>query len=162
MSTAVDETPEEAWEPKAPRKRFEDSTEMDITPMIDCTFLLLIFFVVCSQTDVQSAIQMAKARHGVTVGAKTATIITIAESGRESADVYLADGKEPDAILPEDAEQQAELIRQAVQTAMDEGKVDVLVKAEKGVPHRDVARISAAASQVEGIHLFFGVTDAEK
>ena len=155
------ETPPPAKRSLLERKRFEDTTEMDITPMIDCTFLLLIFFIVCSQTDVQSAIKLAKAHHGVTVGAKSTTILTIAESGRESADVYLADGKDPEGLLPGDLEQQADIIRGAVQTAMDEGRTDVLIKAEKGVSHRDVSRVAAAASQVEGIHLFFGVMDAE-
>lgn len=33
-----------------PRKKREDD-EMDITPMIDITFLLLIFFIVCSTME---------------------------------------------------------------------------------------------------------------
>lgn len=143
------------------RKAFVDQTEMDITPMIDCTFLLLIFFIVCSRPDVQEAITLARAHHGVAIGAKRATIITIAESGRETPPVYLADGKFADKQLPEDLEQQAVRIQQAVQEAVDDGKTDVLIKAEKGVSHRDVARVTAAASRVEGIRVFFGVADAE-
>lgn len=147
--------------PIARRKPFVDSTEMDITPMIDCTFLLLIFFIVCSRPDAQEAIRLAQAHHGVAVSAKRATIITIAESGRETPPVYLADGKIADKQLPDDLAQQAARIQQAVQEAVNEGKADVLIKAEKGVPHRDVARVTAAASRVEGIRVFFGVADAK-
>lgn len=156
LLTADDELP-----PIPRRKRYIDDTEMDITPMIDCTFLLLIFFIVCSRPDAQEAIILARAHHGTAIGAKRATVITIAESSRESSPVYLADGKFADKLLPQDMEQQVEQIRQAVQTAVDDGKIDVLIKAEKGVPHRDVARVTAAASRVSGIRVFFGVADAE-
>lgn len=161
MSEAVAVADEEELPPIPRRKAFVDNTEMDITPMIDCTFLLLIFFIVCSRPDAQEAIILARAHHGTPIGAKGATVITIAESGRDSSPVYLADGKIADKQLPDDVDQQSEQIRQAVQTAVDDGKINVLIKAEKGVPHRVVSRVTAAASRVEGIRVFFGVADAE-
>jgi biopolymer transport protein ExbD len=145
----------------APRNRYVDTTEMDITPMIDCTFLLLVFFIVCSRPDAQEAIILARAHHGTAIGAKTATVITVAESGRDVSPVYLADGRIQESQLPDDMEQQADLIRQAVQQAVDDGRSNVLIKAEKGVPHREVARITAAASRVSGVRIFYGVADAE-
>ena len=62
-----------------PRKKLED-VEMDITPMIDITFLLLIFFLVCSTPDQDTAIEMAKARYGRGVGERNSVIITISSS----------------------------------------------------------------------------------
>ena len=50
------------------RGRAREDVEMDITPMIDITFLLLIFFLVCSTADQETTIEMAKARHGKGVG----------------------------------------------------------------------------------------------
>ncbi len=54
--------------PIAIRGRATEDFEMDITPMIDITFLLLIFFLVCSTADQDTAIELAKARHGKAVG----------------------------------------------------------------------------------------------
>jgi biopolymer transport protein ExbD len=159
--TDTHETAHEELPAIAPRKRFVDTTEMDITPMIDCTFLLLVFFIVCSRPDAQEAIILARAHHGTPIGAKSATVITIAETGREIPPVYLADGRVKENQLPDNLEQQAEQIRQAVQQAVDDGRANVLIKAEKGVPHRDVARITAAASRVAGVRIFYGVADAE-
>ena len=49
------------------RKRNPDDGELDITPMIDITFLLLAFFVVASKMDPQAAIELPKASYGVSV-----------------------------------------------------------------------------------------------
>ena len=161
MSQGLREIEAEELPPIAPRNRYVDDTEMDITPMIDCTFLLLIFFIVCSRPDAQEAIILARASHGVAVGARNATVITIAESGQQSSPVYLADGKFDENRLSDDPEQQSTEIQEAVQAAVDEGKTDVLIKAEKGVPHREVARVTSAASRVSGIRIYFGVADME-
>ena len=53
----------------APR-RLED-TEMDITPMIDCTFLLLIFFLLTFKADEGATIPLPPAKYGIPVSAKT-------------------------------------------------------------------------------------------
>ena len=42
-------------------KRNPEEGEIDITPMIDVTFLLLAFFVVVSRMDPQSAVDLPKA-----------------------------------------------------------------------------------------------------
>ena len=46
------------------RKRSLEEAEMDITPMIDCTFLLLIFFLVTSKMKPELAVDLPKAKHG--------------------------------------------------------------------------------------------------
>ena len=46
------------------RKRNPDDGEMDVTPMIDVTFLLLAFFVVVSKMDPQAAVDLPKASYG--------------------------------------------------------------------------------------------------
>ena len=43
-----------------PRKRRFDDAEMDITPMIDITFLLLIFFLVASKMDEGATLDAAR------------------------------------------------------------------------------------------------------
>ena len=50
---------------------------MDITPMIDVTFLLLIFFMVTSTMETPDALKIPEARNGVGVNTQEATTITI-------------------------------------------------------------------------------------
>ena len=44
----------------------ETKTELSITPMIDVTFLLLVFFLVCSKVATQDAVDLPPARYGPT------------------------------------------------------------------------------------------------
>lgn len=138
-----------------------DDSEMDITPMIDMVFLLLIFFLVCSTPNQQTAIEMAKARHGRGVGERESVIITISDEGIESAPVYLADGMlgEP---LPADPQRQSDMIAEAVEKGRrDEGKENVIIKADRNVAHRDVSRVIKAVSRVEGAKIFLGVLESD-
>lgn len=137
-----------------------EEVEMDITPMIDMTFLLLIFFLVCSTPDQSTAIELAKARYGKGVGERNSVIITISAEGVESAPVFLADGMIGDP-LPTDPEEQSDLIVAAVERDRREGKENVLIKADRNVAHREVARVIKAVSRVEGAKIFLGVREAD-
>ena len=146
--------------PVLKRRPIADALELDITPMIDITFLLLIFFLVASTPDLQVEVKLPPARHGLGVSALRATTVTLAErDGRGGALVYLADGKigEP---LPDDPATQQQEISAAVEAALAEGRINVLIKAERGVAHRDVARVAHAAA-IEGITLHWVVQEAE-
>jgi len=134
--------------PLGARKRPQEDTEMDITPMIDCTFLLLIFFTVTSTPDAQTALNLAPAKYGVGISQRDSVIISIADNGEsQPASVYLADGKVGEPLPAAPADQEA-AIRKAVEEGLAEGKQEVLIKAEQGVLHRDVARVAAAAGGV--------------
>ena len=143
------------------RKAPVEDTEMDITPMIDCTFLLLIFFTVTSTPDAQTALNLAPAKHGVGVSIQNSLIISIAEAGDgKTANVYLADGKVGQPLQGTPEEQDAQ-IRQAVEESLATGKSSILIKAEKGVLHRDVSRVASAAGGVEGVGLNLAVMEAK-
>ncbi len=143
------------------RQKVKDSAEMDITPMIDITFLLLIFFLVASTQDSQTGVDLAKARHGTGVNHRNAVIVTLDERGSPGgALVYLADGC-VGIPLPDDPELQRQQIVEAVRQGVDTNKTAVLLKAAKGVKHREVARVSAAASEVEGISLYLAVFETD-
>ena len=74
------------------RKRPQEG-DLDITPMIDITFLLLIFFIVTSNLQQQTAAQMPQAKHGTTVSSLDSAVITMTASDTDGrATVYLADG----------------------------------------------------------------------
>jgi len=147
--------------PVLPRRPVEDTAEMDITPMIDITFLLLIFFLVCSTASMQTSVELPPARHGTGVSDRTSIIVTIADRGGPGPPlVYLADGKKGKP-LPDDEDLQADEIAQAVEQGYQEGKSTVLVKAAKGVKHGDVWRVETAAGRVEGIKLHVAVLEVE-
>jgi biopolymer transport protein ExbD len=143
------------------RRRMQHSAEMDITPMIDITFLLLIFFLVASTADPTKAVNLPPARHGAAVNPRTSVIITVAEGEPQGpARVYLGDGKSG-APLPDDPATQDALITRAVRAGLAEGRSTVLIKAERGVKHREVSRVATAAAEVEGIRLYLGVLEVE-
>ena len=143
------------------RAREQIDAEMDITPMIDCVFLLLIFFIVCSTMEQQSPIDLAEARHGRAVGERESSIISVLGGGVEQAPVYQADGPALDP-LPNDEEVQREKILAYIEEEQrKEGKSDVLIKADKNVAHRDVARVIKAVSKVEGINIHLAVAESE-
>ena len=166
------------------RRRRGESVDMDITPMIDIVFLLLIFFLVASIPDMQVEADLPPARHGVGVNPRSAIVFTLAErgGGQQAAKVYLSDGKsgqpipadfagqeaaieralrgEAGVALPDDLTEQEAIIRRAVVAGFHQaGLANVLVKAEKGVLHRDVARVTRAIAEAgaEGIQLNLAV-----
>lgn len=163
MATATDTDFDDDLDdlPQVKGKVRDEDFDMDITPMIDITFLLLIFFLVCSTPDQQTAIELPQARYGKGVGERNSIMITISDEGIDSAPVYLADGKigEP---LAGDMEQQTQAIRAAVEKAkQDDAKENVLIKADRNVAHREVARVIKAASKVEGMQIFLAVLESD-
>lgn len=62
-----------------PRRRKGDEAELDITPMIDITFLLLSFFVVASKMDPSAAVAVPKAQYGETVSEKNCVCLLVLE-----------------------------------------------------------------------------------
>ena len=155
------EEEEEEFGAVLPRRPVSDSADMDITPMIDITFLLLIFFLVCSTTDPQAAVELPPARHGSGVSDRTSVVLTVADRGSSGpALVYLGNGRQG-SPLPDDQDLQATAIADAVEKGFREGKSAVLIKAEKGVKHGDVWRVETAAGGVEGVKLHVAVLEVE-
>ena len=74
-----------------PRKKREDD-EMDITPMIDITFLLLIFFIVCSTMDPTKIGTIPEADNGLAIAAKNSAVIFINPSGGDEVILSRMDG----------------------------------------------------------------------
>ncbi|MFH1265528.1 MAG: biopolymer transporter ExbD [Planctomycetota bacterium] len=139
------------------RRPGQASDEIDMTPMIDCVFLLLIFFLVGSTPDLQTAVELPPAQYGTGVSPQTSVVVTLAEpEGKGPAKVYLADGKVGSPLSGTPAEQET-AVQEAVEQGFREGKPTVLIKAEKNVRHREVARFAAAAARVEGVKLFVAV-----
>lgn len=140
-----EDEPVTVW--RRPRKLEE--AEMDITPMIDITFLLLIFFLVASRMDADAGVELSPARYGIAVAAKEAVIITVARAEGGEAQVYKGDGKSPPNLVSGNfAEQEEELVKYVEAGLRDTPpKKHVIVKAERGVKQRDVARVDKAVGR---------------
>jgi biopolymer transport protein ExbD len=143
-------------------RRPKQEVDMDITPMIDIVFLLLIFFLVASRIDADIQVSLPPARHGTAVATKNAVILTVAQGTGDQAEIYKGDGADPAGKLAstDPADQEAEIV-DYVQAAMNDGKENVLVKAEKNVKHREVSRVAKAIGLVEGARLFVAVKEEE-
>lgn len=137
---------------------------MDITPMIDCTFLLLIFFLVTSRMNAETPIELPPARHGGAVVEKESIIITVAKGGGNQALIYKGDTTNPDQLLEgaNPVEQEEALARYVEQQAnTSPPKRFVLIKGAKGVKHRDVARVAKAAGQADVEQLYVAVLETQ-
>jgi biopolymer transport protein TolR len=141
------------------RRRPQEDVQLDLAPMIDMTFLLLIFFLVCTLPEMHQAADLPPARHGVAVAEPQAVVITIADRGDGHALVYLDELGDSAPLTGDPAAQQA-TVRAAVERGLRAGKTTVLVKAERGLRHGEVAQIAAAA-RVPGMRLALGVKEAD-
>jgi biopolymer transport protein TolR len=136
------------------RRRPLDDTEMDITPMIDCTFLLLIFFLLTFKADEGAAIALPPAKYGIPVPSKNAVVLTITKAdGERPANVFTGNTTDSSALVDSrDLKALEEEVTAYVEKeATRSRKTYVLIKAAADVKHRDVARVARAASRVPEI-----------
>jgi len=139
----------------------ESDNEVDMTPMIDCIMLLLIFFMTTSKMNAQGAIPVPEAKHGTTADPRKSIMISIFEprSGKE-AEIVLGDGFPDESQRP--IAKNDEEIRQYLKNARErELKNQVVVKAEERVPSRDVHRVSRIVGEFESMSLFLGIRNRE-
>lgn len=135
--------------PVLPRRPLRDDTEMDITPMIDITFLLLIFFLVSSIPDPATAIDLPAAEFGDGVDSRTTAAVTLAEGASPDVPVvYKAEGRIDSELLPEDEASQMAELEAYFSRELAAGKVAVLILAERAVKYRHVARVARLASSL--------------
>ena len=155
-----------------PRRRARLEGDLDITPMIDITFLLLIFFIVASRVQQSSTATLPPARYGAGVSTKTAAILTVVPGPGEHAHVYkgdtVADTARVSATDLTDQEREiADYIEQ--QFAGDPPDVTpkehVLIKAARDVRSREVSRVARAAARADtskAIQMHFAVRETEQ
>ncbi len=103
-------------------------TDINVTPMVDITLVLLIIFMVTAGFIVNPAIriELPKAASGESVERSTLAI-----SMSKGGDIFLNGQKVDEKLLAE-----------AVRTAVTQNpKVQAVVAADRSVPHGDVVRI---------------------
>lgn len=127
--------------------------EMDITPMIDCVFQLLIFFMVASNMSGQTEADVPFAKHGVGVETNKATVISVVNPGAAGGRPQLF--IDPDLTTPVDVA----TIQARVREQVAAGRNEVVIKAERGLTHGAVQEVARAVNEVEGVRFFVGVKD---
>ena len=132
---------------------------VDMTAMIDLVFMLNIFFLVTSIVTTLAEIDLPAAKHVVAADLETSVVFTVLvdRPGRPPR-VYLGDGADTDP-LPADSQEDA--IAAAAEAGHRDGRTAVIIKAEKAVPLRDIARIANAATSIEGMTLNLAVMEKD-
>lgn len=155
---------DEPVEPVLARRKLEEA-DMDITPMIDMTFLLLIFFIVTSKMGANAGIELPPAKHGSAAVEKNNVILTIGP-GDPIANVYRGESLEPaDAFTGGNVEDQENEVVAYIESEITKsggGKTGVLVQAAKGLKHREVARIAKAAARADVADLYVGIIEKKE
>jgi biopolymer transport protein ExbD len=134
------------------RRRRRDASDIDITPMIDIVFLLLIYFVVASKLEQGATVDLPKARFGEPIAGTKAVVLVVQHGGSTGAIRVLAeDGTE---IGSGDPDQQQDAIALHVLKGLlgqAEGvpKETVLIKAERDLKQRQVDRVLQAMGRVK-------------
>ena len=165
-SLPVEEQDDHVAEPalRLGRGSRDDDVEMDITPMIDVTFLLLIFFLVASHMSADQAVSLPEARAGSPISATNSVVLILSKSGADSIAVKKSNGEE---LSPDLATQEEEIIQYVKDSIAGTGgtggkpKQYVLVKAAKGIKHKEVSRVAQAVAGAEIQNLYIAVKHEE-
>jgi biopolymer transport protein ExbD len=128
--------------------------------MIDMTFLLLVFFLVTQAAAQISPVELPGAKHGTGVSESNGTVIVLA-AGSNQGPVRVFRGDSLDEPLPDSPEAQESGVREYVEQGLAEERTEVIVKADRQVRYRDVARIAAAAARVDGVKINLAVLEED-
>jgi len=125
------------WTAQRPRRRAEEA-EMDMTPMIDVTFQLLIFFMLTNHLANPAPTLVPEAAHGRGVDAEGRQAIVIDEQGN----YYAGDIVKPESMVPS-LDSLVDEVRLNARAA--EKPLDVIVSAHKRVKY---ARLRALVERL--------------
>lgn len=139
-------------EPYVRKKKPEPDTEIDITPMIDVTFQLLIFFMVTSTMQGNPPAEIPKSMSGGSI--ETAKVIMVVIKAPISATVDPVIELEKKPITLEELRAR---IGDAA-GASTEG-IDVMIMADRTVPNRFTGEVETMISEIEGVTYHFAVQD---
>lgn len=121
------------------KKRGED--EMDITPMIDITFLLLIFFIVCSTMDPTKIGTIPEADNGLAISAKDSAVIFINPAGEDKVVLARMDGSEFSRDEDTQTTEIIEYITSEIEKSQGRNKQHVMLFGDADVKVNQVTRI---------------------
>ncbi len=131
----------------------KEAPEVNITPLIDVVFLLLIFFMVSTtfQREAELSIELPEASNQAQETEDQRIEIAIDATGR-----YFVNGRPL-------VNRQPQTIRKALQQASEGRKsVPVVISADANTPHQAVVTVMDAARQLGLVRLTFAARLGEK
>lgn len=137
-------------------KRVEaDDEDLDITPMIDVTFLLLIFFMVTSNMKQAATVNIPPAKHGQGIPTSKSSTITVFNTEGDP-EIYLSDGTKDNGPVS------TEEVTAYVEQGVADGKLNVIIKADSDLPSGFVEEVARAANEVDAeLKFYVGVMDKQ-
>jgi biopolymer transport protein ExbD len=127
--------------------------ELDLTPMIDMSFMLLAFFVVSSSMEAGSPLKLPSAESGDRMDVNRTAVVTVFNEP-QAPEIFLSDGTRTNG--PVTLAEVTSFARESV----DQGKSTMVIKADRETPSGFVEEVARAAGEVEGVKEFFvGVRD---
>lgn len=148
MSTAeeIDEAPLVA-------RRRPGEAELDFTPMIDVTFLLLIFFMVGAKMETTKPVDLPVSHAGQGIEVSKATALILRQDDNPAVD------KEPVVELETGLQATLAEVRQIVRSRADEGRREFIIRAERRVPNGLVQAVARAVQETEGTRFYVAVQE---
>lgn len=149
----------------ARRTRTEEA-ELDITPMIDITFLLLAFFVVVSKMDAQIPVTMPKATSASTIAEENCVVLVVTTDA-PGGDAKIFKGQSADTSTMVTAEstmdKEAEIGEFVENEISNRPTVEaILIKADGNIRAGDIEMIKrgiASSDLALTRRVFFGVEE---
>lgn len=134
------------------KKRPVGDVEVDITPMIDMTFQLLIFFMVTSTMQGNPPAEIPKSLSGGSIETAKVLNVVIRAPINDKTDPIVEIDKTPITL----DELRARLSDAASSNAKG---IDVMLMADRSVPNRFTGEIESLIGDIEGITYHFAVQD---
>ncbi len=131
------------------RKKIKHDEEIDVAPLIDCTFILLMYFIVLQALSPRMDANVPAAQHGSAMKTDGASIITI----------KLNKDTQQTTVKYDDKEGTVAGVTAYVAEGLRKQRTNVVIMADRDVPHGVVQKVLKAAGKVEGVKLGIGVQD---
>lgn len=134
-------------------RRENDSVSMNMTPLIDVVFLLIIFFLVSShlaRQETQLDLDLPDAASGELAQASSARVVTV--NLLPTGELMLAGEATP-------VEQLAAKLEREVQR--DQTPVEVRLRSDRSAPYGDVEPILAACAKANVWNIRFAVRESQ-
>jgi biopolymer transport protein ExbD len=141
------------------RKSVDDDLQINLTPLIDVVFLLLIFFMVSTTFDKESQLQIRlpeASAQAVTGETPHYLEVQISQSGQYA--ITAPDSKESNVLINTNSE----TLRKAMQAAtIGKSDVIVIIRADRQATHEQVVRVMDSARQLDLLQVTFATKNTD-
>jgi len=129
----------------------QQEADLDITPMIDVTFLLLIFFMVASTMQAQPDMSVPAAKHGEGLESRYAVTFFVTTTGGPDAQPKITDTGDTSYSIEEMAQRAREEIRG--------GKRKLILRSDGRVPAGFIDKLLRSVQDIPDVEYAVGVRE---